>query len=196
MAELPNEMLAEMSMSTGKSLPRDAGHRPKPLFFLLRGKFISCRAMDGARYFLATMTGVAPVAPTALQLGLGFCVPEACEKEDLPMIINSTIGQELVPDLRMMSLSQVQVFDPEHLVQPGALFIVAVAVLGFLALIIGLSTCSTAREEGRPPLPLQATFFSLFVTSLRPFLSLAAAVPGASWWSCLRSSALRQGPLG
>ena len=31
MTALPNEMLAEMSMSTGKSLPRDAGQAPKAL---------------------------------------------------------------------------------------------------------------------------------------------------------------------
>lgn len=108
------------------------------------------------------------------------------------MIINSTIGQELVPDLRMMTLSHVQVFDPEHLVQPGSLFIMAAAVLGFLALIIGLSTCSTAREEAsRRPLLVQARFVrDVFCRSLRPFLSSAAAVPGRSSWSCPRSSSL------
>ena len=57
------------------------------------------------------------------------------------MIMNSTMGQELVPDLGIFTLGNFHVFDPiDGLASPGARCWLAVAVMAFLMLMVLLST--------------------------------------------------------
>lgn len=137
---LPPAILAEMSLSTGKSLPRDAG------------KFVTCNGISGAHYLLATMMGAMPMAPqTALKLGLGLCVPEACGQNDVPAILNSSA---LIPDLRVLTISNVHVSDPvKGLAAPGIRFGFAVAIVMILVLMIAVSTAYawvTNRSQDSP----------------------------------------------
>eukprot|EP00438_Fugacium_kawagutii_P031107 Skav231827 [mRNA] locus=scaffold136:104649:109706:- [translate_table: standard] len=168
-------MLAEMSLSTGKSLPRDAGC-----------KFITCNGLPGAHYFLSTMTAAMPLSgmESALQLGLGLCVPEArksgrvaCGGEDVPAILSST---ELIPDLHLLTISHVQVSDPVNLAAPGLRCWLAVAVLLILLLFIALSTAhawAAAHQDHavryeRSPFRMQLFVFRgnvhLFCTRSKP----------------------------
>ncbi|CAK9058356.1 unnamed protein product [Durusdinium trenchii] len=119
-----------MSLATGKGLPKDAG------------KFGMCTSIPGAHYLLATMTGALPLAPSnALQLGLGICVPEACRPGDVPLILNSTIGLEIIPDLQTLTIANVHASDPiDGLAAPSLRCWLSVAVLASLMLISVLST--------------------------------------------------------
>lgn len=137
---LPPAILAEMSLSTRKSLPRDAG------------KFVTCNGISGAHHLLATMMGAMPMAPqTALKLGLGLCVPEACGQNDVPAILNSSA---LIPDLRVLTISNVHVSDPvKGLAAPGIRFGFAVAIVMILVLMIAVSTAYawvTNRSQDSP----------------------------------------------
>ena len=66
---------------------------------------------------------------------------KACGRDDVPAILNTT---PLVPDLRGLTISNVQVADPVHgLVAPGIQCWLSVAVVITLLLMIGVSTALT-----------------------------------------------------
>ncbi|CAE7252500.1 nrf-6 [Symbiodinium natans] len=129
-------------MSTGKNLPRDAG------------KFLMCSGLPHAHYVLVEMLGALPTpAAHATKIGIGFCLPKACLPVDVPMLLNTTAAQRLVPDLGVLHLSDVHASDPVGgLVSPGAGFVASVSLLVVLAGFIALSTwmvraTSRSREE-------------------------------------------------
>ena len=81
--------------------------------------------------------------------GIGRCLfmvwwyemRKACGRDDVPAILNTT---PLVPDLRGLTISNVQVADPVHgLVAPGIQCWLSVAVVITLLLMIGVSTALT-----------------------------------------------------
>lgn len=170
-------MLAEMSMSTGKALPRDAG------------KFIACNGISGAHYFLATMNGTMKLAvpQIAVQLGLGLCVPEACGRDDVPAILNTT---PLVPELRGLTISNVQVADPVHgLVAPGIQCWLSVAVVIALLLMIGVSTAFTwvAASRDSTAGPARSSLLAQAFSLLGPSgtLTKLVEVPSSKPTDCL-----------
>lgn len=66
---------------------------------------------------------------------------KACGRDDVPAILNTT---PLVPELRGLTISNVQVADPVHgLVAPGIQCWLSVAVVIALLLMIGVSTACT-----------------------------------------------------
>mmetsp|Transcript_47209 Transcript_47209/g.112163 ORF Transcript_47209/g.112163 Transcript_47209/m.112163 type:complete len:651 (+) Transcript_47209:77-2029(+) len=143
LAELHPDQLAALSMSTGKTLPSDAG------------KFVMCSGLPYAHYVLVEMLGTLPtrVAHSA-KMAIGFCLPKACVPVDVPMIINSTAVQRLVPDLSVLQVTDVHASDPVgDLASPGAGFAASVSVVAVLAVFILLSTwwmawsATQAREE-------------------------------------------------
>ncbi|CAJ1336319.1 unnamed protein product [Effrenium voratum] len=147
LAGLSKQDLARLSMSTGKSLPKDAG------------KFIACSGIPGAHYLLATMSGTLSSSSPGVPFGLGLCLPEACGDADVPAILNSPLALQLIPDLSAFSLSNFHVTDPvAGLIQPGALCWVAVATLALLGAAIAFSTLrmcrarvETSQLSGAPP---------------------------------------------
>lgn len=129
-----------------------------------------CTSIPGAHYLLATMTGALPLAPSnALQLGLGICVPEACRPGDVPLILNSTIGLEIIPDLQTLTIANVHASDPiDGLAAPSLRCWLSVAVLASLMLISVLSTAfahvsaSRHQDSRSGGSPRNSTFLQAF----------------------------------
>ncbi|CAE7762828.1 nrf-6 [Symbiodinium pilosum] len=129
-------------MSTGKSLPRDAG------------KFLMCSGLPGAHYMLVEMLGALPTRVVhSVQMAVGLCLPKACEPTDVPMLMNTSLVQRLVPDLSVLRVSDIHASDPVGgLASPGIGFALAVSVVVALVGLIASSTwmvgfTSQAREE-------------------------------------------------
>jgi len=127
------------------------------------------------------------VPQIAVQLGLGLCVPEACGRDDVPAILNTT---PLVPELRGLTISNVQVADPVHgLVAPGIQCWLSVAVVIALLLMIGVSTACTwvaaSRDSTAGPArrSLLAQAFSLLGPS--GTLTKLVEVPSSKPTDCL-----------
>eukprot|EP00930_Biecheleria_cincta_P002044 TRINITY_DN103101_c0_g1_i1.p1 TRINITY_DN103101_c0_g1~~TRINITY_DN103101_c0_g1_i1.p1 ORF type:complete len:648 (+),score=77.67 TRINITY_DN103101_c0_g1_i1:44-1987(+) len=148
--DVSKDDLFKMSFACGRALPRDAG------------KFSSCLAIPGARYYLASMTATLQMPTPAPHLisdgevsaepvALGLCLPEVCKASIVPSLLRMPEFSVLVPGLSHLNIQEVVVQDPVHGLQPAGIgFCIAAGfVLGLLLLVLA----STLYQKRRASVP-------------------------------------------
>merc|ERR1719440_1833776 len=111
---------AKMSLSSGKSLPKDAG------------KYVMCMDNDNTRYFLVKMTAIMLGMPMPVELG--FCLPDVCDNAGVKNLMSSETVLKLLglPELAAMKIANVTSSSPQlDLNKVVAGGVVAVVVVSF-----------------------------------------------------------------
>jgi len=129
----PSE-LARLSLSSGKSLPYDAGH------------YMMCVEVPKSRYLLITMSasGVGPNKPMKMEVGL--CVPEECLVADAPDLLKSPMVLKIIPELSQLTLHSVSATSPTSM-QPDAVGFVVMALVGAICCTIIWATFAQLRAK-------------------------------------------------
>jgi peptidoglycan/LPS O-acetylase OafA/YrhL len=166
---------AKLSLSSGKSLPYDAG------------KFVMCMNNKNTRYFLVKMAGVLAGQPIPMEMG--FCVPDLCDNAGMIDLVKSDTVKKFLPELALVTVTNITATSPQlDVKQPGVGGIIAAVVVGLLVLLVlassalvlakqsqsrelprhmpsGQQLLETPQQSSRPRLPLVIEAFSLFGNS-------------------------------
>jgi peptidoglycan/LPS O-acetylase OafA/YrhL len=138
------ERLAMMLFSSGKALPSDAG------------KYNLCVNQPHARYFLVVINASNIAFPGGMPMGLGLCVPDACDHDGVTDLVHGASIAAYVPELLAFKRSVMQLSSPQLDVKdPGAGYVATVSCVAVLALLVIVSTAVTLYRQSSVELPLQ-----------------------------------------
>jgi peptidoglycan/LPS O-acetylase OafA/YrhL len=141
---LPTQF-TKLSLSTGKSLPYDAG------------KYVMCMNAENTRFFLVKMAGA--MGKQSMPIEIGFCVPDVCDHAAIIDFVKSDMVKYFVPELPSLQVSNISATSPQlDLTSPHAGGIITAVIVGLLVLLVLVSSTVVLVKKPRPvELPMQAS---------------------------------------
>merc|ERR1719181_1639107 len=110
-------------------------------------------SQSNTRYFAVAINA------SGLPMALGLCVPDVCDHAGVSDLVHSPQIGMLIPELMLIpgkKLMRAPMSPQMDLAQPGAGYVAVLSVLGFLALLVVISTAVTLHGKSAQ-LPMHQT---------------------------------------